>query len=112
VAGRHAGPIIAIDLPGHGESAGDVMNPAESARLVAAATHELGLQVFRLWGRGLGAAVAVELAHLRHIDIAGIDIAELRMLAPDEKANWLSRYAAPILWGLTIHSCPLSIPCQ
>lgn len=97
VANRHAGPIVAIDLPGHGESAGDVMNPAGSARLLAAAVSELGLQCRRLWGRGLGAAVAVELARLNRADIAGIEIEELRRLDPDEKAQWLERYAAPIV---------------
>lgn len=97
VQNRHAGPIVAIDLPGHGESAGDVTAPAESARLVAAALRELGLRRCRVWGRGLGATVAVELAHLRHTDIAGIDIEELRHLGAVDKSDWLDRYAAPII---------------
>lgn len=94
---RHSGPIMAIDLPGHGESDVDVTTAADAARRVAAAMQELGLQRCRLWGRGLGAAVAVELAQLRAAEIAVIEIEQMRLLGEEEKTDWLVRYAAPIV---------------
>jgi pimeloyl-ACP methyl ester carboxylesterase len=94
---RHAGPIIAIDLPGHGESAGEVGDPAQAAQAVAAALSELGVERYRVWGRGLGAAVAVELAHQRPENISGVTLEELRLLDDAEKSEYLSRYATPIV---------------
>ena len=97
IQSRHAGPIIAIDLPGHGESAGEVSDPAQAAQAVAAALSELGIERYRVWGRGLGAAVAVELAHQRPDSVSGVTLEDLRVLNDSEKAEYLSRYASPIV---------------
>jgi pimeloyl-ACP methyl ester carboxylesterase len=83
------GPAVAIDLPGHGESdpaAG--MAPAVLAGDVAACLDALGLGRVSLRGRGLGAAVAAELAILRPDAVSGVRLGELAIWSPAERAAW------------------------
>jgi pyruvate dehydrogenase E2 component (dihydrolipoamide acetyltransferase) len=61
------GPVIAVDLPGHGGSTKDVDDGSLDAlaRDVGAALDALGVTRARLIGHSLGAAVAVRLAQMR-----------------------------------------------
>jgi len=61
------GPVIAVDLPGHGGSTKEVGDGSLEAlaRDVGAALDTLGVARARLIGHSLGAAVAVRLAQLR-----------------------------------------------
>lgn len=61
------GPVIAVDLPGHGGSTKDVGEASldSLARDVAAALDALGVTRARLVGHSLGGAVALRLAALR-----------------------------------------------
>lgn len=93
----HAGPIAAIDLPGHGESGGGVLPPAEAALRVAKTLGTLRLARARLAGRGYGAAVAVEVARLLGDRAGALALAELRVLDHAEHTEWLARYARPIV---------------
>jgi pimeloyl-ACP methyl ester carboxylesterase len=97
VEGRHAGPIAAFDLPGHGESAGAVLAPAEAAARVAKAIQSAKLARMRLWGRGYGAAVAAELARLAGDAVVHLELEELRLLEESERTQWLEQYAHPIV---------------
>jgi pimeloyl-ACP methyl ester carboxylesterase len=88
-AGWSGGPAVALDLPGHGDSdpaAG--MDPAALARDVAACLDALGLARLRVRGRGLGAAVAAELAILRPQAVAGLRLGDLALWQPAERAAW------------------------
>lgn len=93
-------PAIAIDLPGHGDSGGAVLEPAQAAARVMQALKTLGLVHFCVWGRGLGAAVAVELALALQGEGAlppvALDLHELRLWQPGEREAWSSEYAPPI----------------
>ncbi len=97
---RHTGPALAIDLPGHGNSRGPVLPPAESGRQVLAALDALGVDDYALWGRGLGAAVAVEVTLARATDgrppPQRLHLSELRVLDEAEQARWTAMYAPVI----------------
>ncbi len=54
--------IVAIDLPGWGESAGPVPDPGELAVAVAAVARALGYPRWRVVGHSLGAVVALDVA--------------------------------------------------
>lgn len=98
---RHDGPVLAIDLPGHGDSHGDshgdIIAPEAAAGLLAAAMTELDLARYRVWGRGLGAATAVELACIEGKAVASLDLEELRVLDADERGEFAAHYAHPIV---------------
>jgi pimeloyl-ACP methyl ester carboxylesterase len=95
-----AGPQVAIDLPGHGNTGGAVASAAESAVRVIEALQWLGLQDYSIWGRGLGAAVGTEIAlalgEMGGQPPARLDLSELRLFRPSERRQWRSLYAAPI----------------
>ena len=60
-----APPIVALDLPGHGDSGClpvDKYRVPEIARIVAAALHHLGLEQVVLIGHSIGAGIALHLA--------------------------------------------------
>lgn len=54
--------IVAIDLPGWGESAGPVPDPGDLAVAVAAVARSLGYPRWRVVGHSLGAVVALDVA--------------------------------------------------
>ena len=93
--------LIALDLPGHGDSGGAVLAPAVTAQRVRQALGELDLQAFCVHGRGLGAAVAVELAIACQCEGAlvpqALDLHELRCWQPGEQERWCAHYAHPIV---------------
>jgi len=64
---REAGPITALDLPGHGASTKDVGDGSllSLASIVAGALDQLGIGQAHLVGHSLGAAVAIQMALLR-----------------------------------------------
>ena len=64
---REVGPVVALDLPGHGASAKDVGDGSllSLAAIVAGALDQLGISQAHLVGHSLGAAVAIQIALLR-----------------------------------------------
>jgi pyruvate dehydrogenase E2 component (dihydrolipoamide acetyltransferase) len=64
---REVGPVVALDLPGHGASAKDVGDGSllSLAAIVASALDQLGMSQAHLVGHSLGAAVAIQIALLR-----------------------------------------------
>ncbi len=100
------GPVFAVDLPGHGDSDGPVLEPAAAARQLAATLAALGGHEFEVHARGYGAAVAVEWA-LQAAAAAGptpalpcrpraLHLSELVVRSAAERAGWQARYATPI----------------
>ena len=85
---------VAPDLPGHGDSdpaaAGD-HTPARLAADIAALIAALDLAPVRIAARGLGAAVAVELAHAQPDFFAALRLAEVAALTAGETAVWHAR---------------------
>jgi hypothetical protein len=95
-----------MDLPGHGDSGGRVLEPAAAARPLAAALAALGWRELEVHARGYGAAVAVEWA----LQAAPADaptpalpcrpralhLSELAARGADERARWRECYATPI----------------
>ena len=95
-----AGPLCAIDLPGHGDDTGDLMDPALTAQALQTVIASLNVPAYRLWGRGLGAAVALEWAAdawagKRPLPQA-LTLCELKLWADDERAYWPARYTLPV----------------
>ncbi|MFN3937660.1 MAG: alpha/beta fold hydrolase [Gemmobacter sp.] len=85
---------LALDLPGHGNSdppARSSFDPAALARDVGAVLDALGLDRVSLRGRGLGAAVGVELARARPDRIGRLRVGELALLSETEAETWTSR---------------------
>lgn len=84
-------PLILPDLPGHGDSdppGGGGFAPAALARDLAEGLDGLGLSRLHLRGRGLGTAVAAELARARPDLVASLRLGELAILSPDEAEAW------------------------
>ena len=95
-----AGPLCAIDLPGHGDDTGDLMDPALTAQALQTVIGSLNVPAYRLWGRGLGAAVALEWAAdawagKRPLPQA-LTLCELKLWVDDERANWPAQYTLPV----------------
>lgn len=85
--------IIAPDLPGHGDSDGAPQGyaPMALAADLAACLDALGLSKVRLRGRGLGAAVAVELARARPDLVDSLLLGEVLALSAEEAEQWRAR---------------------
>ena len=97
------GPVLAIDLPGHGDSQGEVQAPAGAATALARTLGALGLPLLEVWGRGYGAAVAIEWARqcARAEATApcrpqSLHLCELLLCNVDERTAWADCYATPI----------------
>lgn len=118
LAARH--DVIAVDLPGHGESGGelhgDEATPAGLARTLASTLDGLGLDQVHLAGTSLGGWVALELAALGRarsvtaFALAGLwnpadcDVPVHDGLAPLRRALRLAGPVVPVLarlWPLT-----------
>lgn len=84
------GPVIAPDLPGHGDSdpAPEGYTPRLLASDLAACMDALELEKVSLRGRGLGAAVAAELARARPDLVVSLRVGELMVLSSEETARW------------------------
>ena len=97
--------VIAVDLPGFGDSAPSQADPRALAEAVAALLTELGVTTPHLAGNSLGGWVALELAALR-------PVASLTLLSPAglwkrdtpgycrvslQASRWLARHAAGLL---------------
>jgi pimeloyl-ACP methyl ester carboxylesterase len=101
---RHTldGPVLSIDLPGHGDSDGPVLSCEDAARKLGQALAELDLPALQVRARGYGAAVAVHWA----LQCAAAQAAPTcRPLALDlhevagsaNRTQWRARYAQPIV---------------
>lgn len=90
--------VIAFDLPGHGES--DRILEGFVPRFLAAALAEaldgFDLAEVDFFGRGLGAAIAVELALAEPHRAAHLAIVDQPLLGAEERAEFFSSYAPPI----------------
>lgn len=90
------GPVVALDLPGNGHSeplATEEPTVAEYADAVAEALDALGHDRPDVYGRGTGAAVAIELA-LRHPDrIGALVLDEVHLLDQAQREEILAHYA-------------------
>lgn len=99
--GPIAGPLIAIDLSGHGDSPGQVLDCQAAAEQAHAALQSLGLTHFRLRGRGYGAAVAAHWAlHAAKLQTGrpqALHLEEVLACDTATRARWLQAYAQPIV---------------
>jgi pimeloyl-ACP methyl ester carboxylesterase len=90
--------VIAFDLPGHGDS--DRILEGYIPRFLAAALAEAldGLDVAEVdfLGRGLGAAIAIELALAEPQRVARVAIVEQPLLSAEERTEFVAAYAPPI----------------
>jgi len=101
--GQHgaSGPLISIELSGHGDSPGDVLPCEAAARQAHAALQSLGVSHFHLRGRGYGAAVAAHWA--LHAAKAGraqpqsLQLEEVLVCDDSTRADWAQAYAQPIV---------------
>jgi pimeloyl-ACP methyl ester carboxylesterase len=95
-----AGPLCAIDLPGHGDDTGDVMSPTATAQALQTVIESLNVPSYRLWGRGLGAAVALEWAadaRARERPLPeALTVCELKLWTESERSIWPSQYTLPL----------------
>lgn len=102
--GSPDGPVFTVDLPGHGDSPGDVLSCDGAARQLGQALDDLGLKGVQVRARGYGAAVAAHWAlHCAaRRDPGGcrplrLDLEEVAMCDPATRSRWLAHYAAPIV---------------
>jgi pimeloyl-ACP methyl ester carboxylesterase len=96
-----SGPLITMDLSGHGDSAGDVLPCRAAAQQALAALQSLGLGEFHLRGRGYGAAVATHWA-LEAAQAGGarprcLQLEELLVCEAATRERWTQAYAQPIV---------------
>jgi pimeloyl-ACP methyl ester carboxylesterase len=95
-----AGPLCAIDLPGHGDDTGDLMSPTATAQALQTVIESLNVPSYRLWGRGLGAAVALEWAadaRARERPLPeALTVCELKLWTESERSIWPSQYTLPL----------------
>jgi|LauGreDrversion2_3_1035106.scaffolds.fasta_scaffold00067_5 pimeloyl-ACP methyl ester carboxylesterase len=102
--GPFAGPLITIDLSGHGDSPGNVLPCEAAAQQAHAALLILGVNRFRLRGRGYGAAVATHWAiHSAQVQVGqpqSLLLEEVLACDPTTRSHWLSAYAQPIVPSL------------
>ncbi len=84
---HHGRNVLALDLPGHGRSAGPELRTIEDmAALVAAAVAALGAERVALVGHSMGALVALEAAaalHSRAFALALLGVTPLMPVHPD-----------------------------
>lgn len=95
------GPLITLDLGGHGDSSGELLPCEAAARQAHAALQSLGVSDFHLRGRGYGAAVATHWA--LHAAQAGsgqprsLQLQEVLVCDQATRARWAQAYAQPIV---------------
>ncbi len=91
-------PVIAIDPPGHGDSgnarAGEHTMPGY-ARAIAVAADTLGLKRAHVYGRNVGALVAIALAGLRPDLVASVALDGPLCFTDSERARLGPRWAPP-----------------
>ena len=98
---ERGGPLITLDLSGHGDSPGEVLPCDAAARQAHAALQSLGISRFHLRGRGYGAAVGAHWA--LHAAQAGsgqpqsLQLEEVLVCDEITRANWARAYAQPIV---------------
>ncbi len=99
--GPVSGPLITIDLSGHGDSPGQVLDCQAAAEQADAALQSLGLTQFTLRGRGYGAAVAAHWALHAAKRQTGrpqtLQLEEVLVCNTPTRSRWLSSYAQPIV---------------
>jgi len=95
------GPLITLDLSGHGDSSGDVLPCDAAARQAQAALQSLGVSDFDLRGRGYGAAVAthwaLNAAQAGSGQPRGLQLEEVPVCDEATRARWTQAYAQPIV---------------
>lgn len=89
---------VVIDLPGHGDSDAPTAGyaPEALAADIVAALDDLGIAQCRLGGRGLGAAVAVEVAHRSPTRVHGLLLDEVARFDVDERRDLVAHFAPPV----------------
>ena len=91
-------PAISFDLPGHGDSDQPLAWTAASmAADIAAALDILQTGALHVSGCGLGAAIAVELAHLRPAAVRSLHLEEVANFSDAEIIDLLANYAPAIV---------------
>jgi pimeloyl-ACP methyl ester carboxylesterase len=92
-------PVLAFDLPGHGESDPIGGNPQGVASWTTSAERlleRLDIRRVRVYGHNGGAAVAVELAHRLGSRVRGIALDAPIFLSDGDRPRLASRYAPPV----------------
>ena len=85
-------PILAIDLPGHGQSSGGAATLDAMAAAVAATLAEEGVTAADLVGHSLGAAVAVAVAEAARFTVRSLFLISPAGLGPDINGEFLSGF--------------------
>jgi len=92
-------PVLALDLPGNGESdplPGNPQDPATFALHIERVLEKLRVRDLRVYGHNAGAAVAVELAHRLGRRVRGIALDAPCFLSDEDRVRLASRYAPPV----------------
>lgn len=91
--------VIAIDLPGNGDSCPPVTDDptmVDYADAIARATDTLGLQRFAAYGFHAGASVAAELAIARPDAVAALVLDSVGLYEPEEAERLANDYMPPV----------------
>ncbi|MEO1223951.1 MAG: alpha/beta fold hydrolase [Pseudomonadota bacterium] len=91
--------VIAIDLPGNGDSCPPVAEDptmVDYADAIARAVHTLGLQRFAVYGFHAGASVAAELAIARPDAVAALVLDSVGLYEPEEAERLANDYMPPV----------------
>ncbi|MCC7425694.1 MAG: alpha/beta hydrolase [Alphaproteobacteria bacterium] len=97
IGARH--PVLAFDLPGHGESdpvPGLGQNPADWARAAQRVMNALGIRAAHICGHNGGAAAAVELAHQAPGRVRSLVLDAPICLTEHERAEIAPRWLAGV----------------
>ena len=88
-------PVLAFDLPGHGESNpmdGEMQDVGHWAQTSVKILAALGVDAFHLYGHNTGAMVAVELAHVVPTRVKSLVLDAPMCLTPDQRTQWTPKW--------------------
>jgi len=88
-------PVIAFDLPGHGDSdlAANSNDASSHAEALGQALNALGIDQVECWGRFAGAQVALELAALKSINVSHLVHLGTLHLSPEQRSALKTQHA-------------------